>query len=90
MTPGGQEVGVRIPGAGDKIRTVSPGDFARLETELMNGAKPVTTPGGYGGQWFERLDGTVFGSRQSTSGPTIDIIKSNDSLLTPGYKVHSK
>ena len=88
--PGGQEVGARNPGAGTGIRTVSPTEFDGIKSELLNGAKPIQTPTQYGGQWYQRPDGTEFGIRQSDTGPVIDINKSNDAILKPGYKVHRK
>ena len=90
LLPGGKEVGSRQAGAGDGIRTAAPADFDRIQAELLNGARPVTTPGQYGGQWYERPDGTAFGIRQSSSGPVVEITRSNDPVLKPGYKVHRK
>lgn len=90
LLPGGKEVGSRQSGAGDGIRTLPPSDFDRIQADLLNGARPVATPSQYGGQWYERPDGTVFGVRQSRSGPVVEVTRSNDPILKPGYKVHRK
>jgi hypothetical protein len=44
----------------------------------------------YPGVAFERPDGTVIGIRNSDSGPTIDVIRSNDPLIGPDFKVHQQ
>jgi hypothetical protein len=90
LLPGGKQIGERRAGAGDGIRTAAPAEFDRIQAELLNGAKPVTTPTQYGGQWYERPDGTAFGIRESSSGPVVEVTKSNDPVLKPGYKVHRK
>ncbi|WP_345817682.1 filamentous hemagglutinin N-terminal domain-containing protein (plasmid) [Paraburkholderia sp. PREW-6R] len=91
LVPNGQPVGYVNPGAGPGIRTVTPEQFGQLQSQLLDGATPVTTPSGYAGTWYQRADGTVFGIRTSAgSGTTIDVIKSNNSSLPPGFKVHQK
>ena len=90
LLPAGKEVGTRNPGAGDNIRTVTPTEFDRIQADILNGSKPIATPGQYNGQWYERPDGTQIGIRQSSSGPTIEVNKSDNPVLKPGYKVHRK
>jgi hypothetical protein len=91
LLPNGEPVGYVYPGAGPGIRTVTPEQFGQLQSQLMNGATPTTTPPGYAGTWYQMPDGSVFGIRASTgSGTTIDVIKSNDPSLPSGFKVHQK
>lgn len=91
LLPNGQPVGYVNTGAGPGIRTVTPDQFGQLQSQLLNGAQPTTTPSGYSGTWYQRSDGTVFGIRESSgSGTTIDVIRSNNPGLPPGFKVHQK
>jgi hypothetical protein len=91
LMPDGKPVGYVYPGAGPGIRTVSSGQFDQLQSQLMNGATPVTTPSGYAGTRYKTPDGSVFGIRTSAgSGTTIDVIKSNSPTLPPGFKVHQQ
>jgi len=88
VSPDGQYVGDAVGGATENIRTVTPQEFAQIEQDLMN-LKP--TPGGTyasgSGQWYDLPDGTRFGIRQSSSGPTIDFDNPN---LPPGLKIHQQ
>ena len=91
MFAGGQPIGYVNTGAGPGIRTVTPDAFSQLQSQLLNGAQPTTTPSGYSGTWYQRSDGTVFGIRESSgSGTTIDVIRSNNPGLPSGFKVHQK
>jgi filamentous hemagglutinin len=91
LLPNGQPVGYVNTGAGSGIRTVTPDEFGQLQSQLLNGAQPTTTPSGYSGNWYQRSDGTVFGIRESSgSGTTIDVIRSNNPGLPSGFKVHQK
>ena len=91
LMPGSKEVGARSRGADDSIRTVSKPEFQQLKDQVLSGSKEVASPPDYAGKWYSRPDGTVVGIRESaTSGTTIDVIKSNDPLLKPGYKVHGQ
>lgn len=91
LMPNGIPVGNVHPGAGPRIRTVTPEQFGALQAQLMSGASPVPTPPGYAGTWYQRADGTVFGIRNSVkSGATIDVVKSNNLSLPPGFKVHQR
>jgi hypothetical protein len=42
---------------------------------------------GYPGLVFERLDGSIVGTRDSSTGPKIDIIRSNDPDFPRGFKI---
>jgi filamentous hemagglutinin len=89
LMPGGDPVGSVYPGATSNIRTVSSAEFQQIQSGLMSGATSVDTPQTYAGTWYQRQDGTVFGIRNSTtSGVTIDIIKSVNSSIPNGFKVH--
>ncbi|ACR30312.1 filamentous hemagglutinin family outer membrane protein [Burkholderia glumae BGR1] len=91
LLPNGEPVGYVYPGAGPGIRTVTSEQFGQLQSQLMNGATPTTTPPGYAGTWYQMPDGSVFGVRTSTgSGTTIDVIKSNNPSLPSGFKVHQQ
>jgi len=91
LLPNGQPIGVVMPGAGQNIQTVTAQQFIQIESQLMQGSTPVATPAGYSGTWYQMLDGSVFGIRTSqSSGATIDVIKSNNSSLPSGFKVHQK
>jgi hypothetical protein len=91
LLPGGQEIGDRLGGAGDGIRTVSPQEVESLKSRLLSGATEVPSPPGYQGRTYQRSDGTVFGIRESGKyGSTVDVMKSNDPRLKPGYQVHRK
>jgi hypothetical protein len=91
LKPGGNEVGYRNKGAGERIRTLDSTEFDRLQRELIEGAKEVAAPMGYVGKWYQRADGTIIGMRDSVgSGPTIEVIEGRSSGLKNGYKVHKK
>ena len=91
LMPGGKEIGVRNRGVDDNIRTVSRPQLEQLKDQVLSGAKETAAPPDYLGKWYSRPDGTIIGVRESTtSGTTIDVIKSNDPLLRPGYKVHGQ
>ncbi len=91
LVPNGEPVGYVYLGAGPGIRTVTSEQFGQLQSQLMKGAKPVATPSGYAGVWYQMLDGSVFGIRKSDgSGTTIDVIKSNNPSLPSGFKVHKQ
>jgi filamentous hemagglutinin len=91
LLPGGKPVGYVNSGAGPGIRTVTPQEFSQLQLQLLDGATSITPKSGYPGAWYQRADGTIIGIRTSTgSGTTIDVIKSNNPSLLPGFKVHQK
>ncbi len=91
LAPGGQPVGVVNPGATSNIRTVSPAEFRTIESNLVSGAQPIAGPPTYPGNTYLRPDGTIIGIRTSPdSGPTIDILKSNNPAIPNGFKVHQK
>ncbi|MDR0780158.1 MAG: hypothetical protein LBF16_05615, partial [Pseudomonadales bacterium] len=91
LLPNGQPIGNVIGGAGPRIRTVTPNEFSQLQAQLLNDATPIASPSGYAGTWYQRADGTIFGVRASgNSGITIDIVKSNNPGLPPGFKVHQQ
>lgn len=43
---------------------------------------------GYPGSVFKRLDGFIVGTRESSTGPMIDIIRSNDPTIPSGFKIY--
>ena len=91
LLPNGKPVGYSYPGAGPRIQTVMKGRFDELQSKLLSDAKPIATPPGYAGTWYEMSDGSVFGIRTSAaSGDTIDVIKSSNPSLPPGFKVHQQ
>ena len=78
-------------GSTQPTRAVTPSQFTQIEARLMEGSKPVATPSGYNGTWYQMSDGSVFGVRTSrSSGGTIDVIKSNNPGLPSGFKVHQQ
>jgi hypothetical protein len=91
LMPGGKEVGVRNPGASAEVRTVSKGEFDQLKADLTAGAKEIPAAPNYAGKWYQRPDGTVIGVRESaSSGPSIDVVRSSDTILKPGYRLHAQ
>jgi HK97 family phage portal protein len=91
MMPGGKELGVKNSGAGSEVRTLSKSDLEKLKSDLTAGAKEVPAASNYAGKWYQRSDGTIIGVRESVpNGTTIDVIRSTDRTLKPGYKVHSQ
>jgi hypothetical protein len=91
LMPNGEAVGYVYSRAEPTTRTVTPEQFEQLRSELLQGAIPAVEQSGYDGFWYRRADGTVFGVRMSKRyGPTIDVIKSNDPDVKPGFKVHQR
>ena len=91
LKPGGRELGSRLPGADEGIRTVTDEEFESLKSKLLDGAVETPAPEGYDGKWFRRPDGTVIGLRESEgSGLTLEVIEGRSSGLRNGYKVHRK
>jgi hypothetical protein len=91
LLPNGEPIGYVYPGAEPRTRTVTPEQFEQLQSQLMAGTVPVTERSGYEGVWYQRADGTVFGARMSSkNGLTIDVVKSNNPKLPPGFKVHQR
>lgn len=89
LLPNDQPIGYVNGSAGPGIRTVTLNEFRRLQAELLNGAQVAATPLNYSGTWFQRSDGTVFGMRESSdNGITIDVIRSGNPHMPPGFKVH--
>lgn len=90
LTPGGEPIGVRDPGARAHVRTVSAAEFEEIRADLLRGAQLTNTPRSYPGVWYQRLDGTVVGLRPSRSGLAIDVIESNHPAIAPRFKVHQR
>jgi filamentous hemagglutinin len=91
LAPGGQPVGQKVGGAGPGITTVTRDQFVQIETQLLNGATPTTTPASYPGTFYQRADGTVIGIRISdANGPTIEVINPGSSGLPKDFKVHQQ
>ncbi len=91
LKPGGKEIGERLGGAKERIRSIEKTEFDTLRSKLLDGSKEVPTPTEYRGKWYERPDGTRFGVRESTeSGTTIDVINGGKSGLENGYRIHQK
>lgn len=72
--PDGAWIGVRRPGAGPDVRTLSTSRFKSLWQELSAGSRPHLSSNPYEGHWIETRDGGVVGLRNSKgSGWTIDL-----------------
>jgi filamentous hemagglutinin len=75
-------------GATPNIRTVSPQEFARLQSQLLSGAKPAGQYSGGNGAWYELPSGGRVGVRTSDKyGLTLDI---DIPGLPPSLKVHQQ
>ncbi len=91
LVPSGTPIGTVEPGATANIRTVSSSEFDLLTKDLLDGATPIATPIEYYGQWWQRLDGSVFGIRMSgQNGATIDVVKNNNASIPRDMKVHQR
>jgi len=89
LKPEGRYIGER--GSNSRIREVTPPEFDQLLGGLLNGAQEVDAPVSYGGKWFSRKDGTIFGLRNSLDyGPTIEVVKPGASGIKDNFKVHRK
>jgi hypothetical protein len=75
LMPGGKLVGYVAKGAKDTIKTVTKSELEIIESNLMTGARELTPPPTYKGQWYELPNGQGnFGIRNSTTnGKTIDL-----------------
>jgi hypothetical protein len=82
LEPNGSAVGIQWRGAGDEIRTVSPGKWDEMLSALKDLGATSKDKAGYKGEWFELPQGAgEFGVRDSDrSGPTLD-------LNIPGSKI---
>jgi hypothetical protein len=65
-------------------------EFQATRFDLLQGSIPTTAPPSYSGLAFERADGSVIGIRNTPTGPAIDVLRSNDPLIVPGFKVHQR
>ena len=91
LMPGGKELGVRNPGAAAEVRTVTKGELEDIKAQILAGATEMSSPAGCAGKWYQRLDGTIVGVRESKDfGPTVEVVRSNNPMLKQGYKVHGK
>lgn len=91
LMPNGQHVGMRYRTANKWTRTVTPSEFNHLLESLTPGSQIVQSPPGYQGLWYRRIDGSVFGVRQSEDhGITIDVIQYDNPHIPNGYKVHQQ
>jgi RHS repeat-associated protein len=90
LAPQGQPVGTVYPGATPNIRTVDSIQFQEIQSDLLEGAQPITPPAGYPGAAYLRPDGTTIGIRSSPSGPTIDVLESDIPIASNGFKVHQQ
>jgi hypothetical protein len=92
LKPGGQEVGVRSPGAGSDVRTVNPAEYKDIKDRLLDRSREISPASGYAGRWFERPYGTVVGIRQSPqSGETIDLVNGQGrTSFKNGYRIHQQ
>lgn len=89
--PGGKEIGVRNPGAAAEVRTVSKSELEEIKSQVLSGAAETPSPAAYSGKWYQRLDETIVGVRESKDyGLTVEVVKSNNPLLKQGYKAHGK
>ena len=72
--PDGTWIGVRLPGAGPDVRTLSTPNFKVLWQELSAGSRPFPSSSPYDGHWIETRDGGIVGLRNSRgAGWTIDL-----------------
>lgn len=91
LVPGGERTGIRMPGADEQVRTVTPGRFEELRIELMGGARRIDPDPRYEGVWYRRQDGSEFGLRISHGhGLTIDVLRSDHPLLRKGFRIHQR
>lgn len=91
LKPGGKEVGERLGGTGNDVRTVGKEEFEVLRDRLLDGAKEVQPKSNYAGKWFQRPDGTIVGVRQSEKfGTTLDVVEGGKSGLENGYRIHGR
>ena len=91
LLPNGRLIG-RLEGRSlITTRTVTTPNFNKMLEELSPGAKIVSSPPAYGGVWYRRPDGSIFGVRRSEEhGITFDVIENDHPLIRSGFKVHQK
>ena len=91
----GRQIGVRLSGVDTGIRTVSQSEFDSLR-RFIESNQPVSrdyrfVPRNYDGDVYLLQGGSLVGIRNSIrSGPTIDVIQSDNPTFKPGYKVHGR
>ncbi|HEY8564723.1 MAG TPA: hypothetical protein VIL65_04430 [Beijerinckiaceae bacterium] len=86
MIRDGREIGIRHQRASPRTRTVSDAEFNHLIESFSLRAELTNSPSRYGGSWFQRPDGSIFGLRRSDqSGITLDIIRNDHPVITTGY-----
>jgi hypothetical protein len=91
LASGGNLRGYQLPGAGAKIRTVSPAEFEDMRVELMAGARQIERTGRYDGVWYRREDGSEIGLRISSDyGLTLEVIRSSHPLIPNGLRFHQR
>jgi hypothetical protein len=89
--PGGNPTGMRQPGVKPRTRTLAPEEFGPFLREITRNATDMKTPETYAGLWYLKPNGEIAGVRFSSgSGLTVDIIRSNSSIVPPRFKVHSR
>ena len=90
--PGGREVGERVRGAGENIRTLSSEHFRPFVYFVLRDASELESYPRYDGRAFRLPDSSIVGLRYSRGhGETIEVLISSDRNLIPkGYKVHQK
>jgi hypothetical protein len=91
LAPSGQLVGARDLRAGYDTRVLSSAEFETIRQTLMGGARRVDPGGGYDGVWYQREDGSTFGLRLSGGhGLTLEVIRSDHAVVTPGLRFHQR
>jgi hypothetical protein len=89
--PGGNPIGVRLPGVKPRTRTLTPEEFVTFLRDITQNAAEFPTPASYQGLWYRKPNGEIAGVRFSSgSGLTVDIIRSNSPIVPPRFRVHSK
>lgn len=90
LMPGGREVGERLRGAGENIRTLSSEHFRHFADFVLRDAEELSSYSNYSGRAFRLSDGSIIGLRYSRGhGETLEVlISSNGTLVKNGYKVH--
>ncbi len=72
-----------------EVRIVTPAEFETIRIELMGGAAWIPADPPYDGVWYRRHDDSVFGLRLSRIyGLTLDVIRSDDPGIPPGFRLY--
>lgn len=90
LVPEGKRIGWVEKGADRDIRTVTGDKFTELKAELLKNATRFFYES-YSGNVYQLPNGDLIGIRMSKRfGETIDVLRSETSLVEHGFKVHKK